>query len=172
MADIEHHQHPNIRRRFATYWPLLALILIAALAGAALTYGRKKDLMEGMHFFMGFFFCQFAMLKLFHPHNFAEGFQMYDLVAKKARVYAYLYPLIELALGLAYLSLIAPVLVYICTVLIMAVGAIGVIKALKQGLDVRCACMGTVLDVPLSTVTLTEDLGMGLMALFMLILHF
>jgi hypothetical protein len=50
----------------------------------------------------------------------------------------------------------------------MGIGAIGVIRALKAGLDVRCACMGTVLDVPLSTVTLTEDIAMGLMALSML----
>ena len=53
--------------------------------------------------------------------------------------------------------------------IIMGVGAIGVIRALRKGLDLRCACMGTVLDVPLSTVTLSEDIAMGLMACAMLI---
>lgn len=151
------------------YWPLLALTLVAVLAAMALAHGSDKGPFAGMHYFMGFFFCQFAMLKLFHPSGFAEGFQMYDLVAKKFRGYAYLYPYIELALGLAYLSFISPIATYVITIIVMGVGAIGVIRALKAGLDVRCACMGTVLDVPLSTVTLSEDFVMGIMACWMLL---
>ena len=53
--------------------------------------------------------------------------------------------------------------------IVLGIGAVGVIRALRRGLDVRCACMGTVLDVPLSTVTLTEDLVMVAMALFLLL---
>ncbi len=151
------------------YWPLVSLILIAALAAFALAYGLHKSIFQWAHFFMGFFFCQFAMLKLFHPATFAEGFQMYDLIAKKVPLYAFIYPFIELFLGLAYLSFFQPTLTYLLTFLVMAISAFAVIKALKKGLDVRCACMGTVLDVPLSTVTLTEDIGMGLMALAMLL---
>ncbi len=151
--------------KIGRYWPLFALILVAAAGAAALT---QKGLFDWMHYFMGFFLCQFAMLKLFHPSGFAEGFQMYDLVAKKFRIYAYLYPLIELALGLAYLSFSVPYLTYILTIVVMGVGAVGVVWALKRGLDIRCACMGTVLDVPLSTVTLTEDIAMIVMACWML----
>jgi len=150
------------------YWPLFALILVAALGAAALVSSAQRGMFAWMHYFMGFFLCQFAMLKLFHPSDFAEGFQMYDLVAKKFRAYAYLYPFIELGLGLAYLSFSHPVATYIITILVMGVGTIGVIRALKRGLDVRCACMGTVLDVPLSTVTLSEDIAMGVMACLML----
>ena len=76
--------------------------------------------------------------------------------------------MIELALGLGYLSFIWPFAVYIVTIIVLGIGAIGVIKALVKGLDLRCACMGTVLDVPLSTVTLTEDLGMVTMALVLI----
>ena len=155
-------------KKIGQYWPLISLVLIAALAASALAMGSQKGSGAGMHFFMGFFLCQFAMLKLFHPSDFAEGFQMYDLVAKKVRFYAYLYPFIELALGLSYLSFFWPFTTYIITILVMGIGAVGVIRALKQGLDVRCACMGTVLDVPLSTVTLSEDILMGAMALWML----
>ena len=151
------------------YWPLLALVLVAASAGAALAYGLQKGMSAWMHFFMGFFLCQFSMLKLFNPAGFAQGFQMYDLVAKKFPGYAYLYPFIELGLGLSYLSFAFPTATYLITILVMGIGAIGVVRALKQGLDVRCACMGTVLNVPLSTVTLSEDIGMGLMASWMLI---
>lgn len=152
--------------KIGRYWPLIALILVAAAGAIALTL---NGLVNWMHYFMGFFLCQFAMLKLFHPSSFAEGFQKYDLVAKKFRFYAYVYPLIELALGLAYLSFTAPILTYILTIIVMGVGAVGVIGALRRGLDIRCACMGTVLDVPLSTVTLTEDIAMIVMACWMLI---
>lgn len=108
------------------------------------------------------------MLKIFHPSHFADGFQMYDLIAKKFRGYAYIYPYIELALGLAYLSFFHPHLTYSITVLVMGISALGVTKALRNGLKVNCACMGTILSVPLSTVTLTEDIVMGAMALLML----
>lgn len=120
-----------------------------------------------MHDFMGFFLVVFAMLKLFDLPGFADGFQKYDLVAKRARPYALLYPFIELALGLAYLARWRLDLVYPVTVLVMTVGAVGVILALKRGLDLECACMGTTLKVPLSTVALVEDIGMAAMALVM-----
>ena len=158
------------KRQFSLkkYWPLVTLILIAALAAFALSYRVDFSGSTWMHFFMGFFLCQFSMLKLFHPQAFADGFQMYDILAQKSRVYAYIYPLIELVLGLAYLAFILPIITYILTILILGFGGIGVIKALIKGLDIRCACMGTVLDVPLSTVTLTEDFGMVVMALILL----
>lgn len=154
--------------RLKKYWPLFSLILIAALAATALM-AKTQDLpFAWMHYFMGFFLCQFAMLKIFNIRNFADGFQMYDLVAMRSRLYALFYPLIELSLGLSYLAFFIPYLTYVLTIAILGVGAVGVIKALKKGLDVRCACMGTVLDVPLSTVTLTEDLGMVFMAAYLI----
>lgn len=149
------------------YQPLITLIFVAALAAWALNHSLEKN---WMHYFMGFFLCQFAMLKLFHLSGFVEGFQKYDLVAKKVRLYAYLYPFIELGLGLAYLSFLEPITTYLFTLIVMGVSAVGVIRALRAGLDVRCACMGTVLNVPLSTVTLSEDIVMGLMACWMLFL--
>lgn len=151
------------------YIPLWVLILVAALGSLSVALGNFFSWMSWARYFMGFFFCQFSMLKLFHLKQFADGFQMYDLLAKKSRAYAYLYPFIELGFGLAYLSHVGPIITPCLTILVMGFGAIGVFKALRVGLDVRCACMGTILDVPLSTVTLTEDLGMVGMALIMLI---
>jgi hypothetical protein len=152
--------------RFSNYWPLISLLLISILEASALCYGKS---VPWMHAFMGLLFCQFALLKFFDLSGFADGFQMYDLLAKKSRSYALAYPMIELALGLGYLSFINPVLIYALTIFFMAVGTLGVIIALNKGLDTFCACMGSILKVPLSTVTLTEDIGMGMMALFMLI---
>lgn len=150
------------------YRPLAVLILVAAAAGAAVAWGMQGGWMEWMHGFMGSFLCSFAMLKLFHPERFADGFRMYDIVARRHRAYAYLYPFIELGLGLAYLAFLVPPVTYALTVIVMAVGTVGVVGALRRGLDINCPCMGSVLDVPLSTVTLTEDIAMGLMAAVML----
>ncbi|MBN47516.1 MULTISPECIES: MauE/DoxX family redox-associated membrane protein [unclassified Methylophaga] len=149
------------------YWPLLALILISAVAALAICYSTQVTMLNWMHYFMGIFLSIFALLKLFHPSAFADGFQMYDLLARKSRTYAYVYPYLELSLGLGYLSFFMPQLVYALTILILGFGAIGVILALRKGLDINCPCMGSILDVPLSTVTLTEDIGMVLMALVM-----
>ncbi|HSX10685.1 MAG TPA: MauE/DoxX family redox-associated membrane protein [Chlamydiales bacterium] len=148
------------------YWPLISLVVIAGLAATALSSGF--EMRSWMHYFMGFFLCQFAMLKIFHPGGFADGFSMYDLIASRWRLYGYIYPLIELGLGLGYLSFFAPVWVYSVTMIVLGIGAIGVVRSLLRGLDLRCACMGTVLDVPLSTVTLTEDVAMIAMAALLL----
>lgn len=112
------------------------------------------------------------MLKIFHPPAFADGFQMYDLIGKRSRAYAYVYPYIELALGLGYLSFFMPIYIYSATIIVMGIGIIGVIDALRRGLDINCPCMGSVLDVPLSTVTLAEDIGMAGMAAVMLYMAF
>ncbi|MCA9401952.1 MAG: hypothetical protein KC713_10010 [Candidatus Omnitrophica bacterium] len=154
------------------YWPLFSLILIAALAGVALNWHAQGSFRDWMHYFMGFFLCCFAMFKIFNLSGFADGFQMYDIIAKDNRKYALVYPFIELTLGLGYLSFIFPVLVYLATIIIMLIGTIGVVKALLKGLDINCPCMGSVLSVPLSTVTLTEDIGMSVMAFIMMAMIF
>ena len=73
-------------KKIGRYWPLFALILVAAAGAAALT---QKSLFDWMHYFMGLFLCQFAMLKLFHPAGFAGGFQKYDLVLCKRNFWCF-----------------------------------------------------------------------------------
>jgi hypothetical protein len=118
---------------------------------------------------MGTFLVIFAMFKLFDLRGFAEGFAMYDLIGKRVRAYALAYPFIELGLGLAYLANLNPVITNSILLVVMTIGSIGVLWALRNGLDVACACLGTVLKVPLSTVAVIEDLGMALMAVVMLL---
>lgn len=163
------HEHPSAgaqTRSWADYVPLGVLLALTALAAAAkaISYGPLSSSMAWMHDFMGFFLVSFAMLKLFDLRGFADGFQRYDLLAKRSRRYALAYPFIELTLGLGLLAHWQPGLVYPATLAVMLFGAAGVISALERGLDVNCACMGNTLKVPLSTVALTEDLGMAAMA--------
>ena len=160
-----HHQAGH-ERSWWNYLPLLALVAVSALAASALAVGSADgpNLTHWMQAFMGFFLVVFALLKLFDLPAFADGFQRYDLLAKPFRPYALAYPFIELLLGLAYLARWRPHLVSGATAVILGFGALGVIRALRRKLDIECACMGTILKVPLSTVALTEDLAMAVMA--------
>lgn len=173
---MKHHVSPASHRRashrgsWRDYLPLIALIAVSGLAASARIGAAGTGGMRWMHDFMGFFLVVFALLKLFNPSGFADGFQMYDLLAKRFRPYALAYPFIELALGLGYLAFWRPATVYAATVLVLGFGGLGVIRALQKGLDLECACMGTILKVPLSTVALTEDLGMVAMASVMWVL--
>ena len=157
------------KRSWTAYVPLLIVIGTAAAVGVAkqVAYEGPWSGMAWMHDFMGVFLVIFAMFKFFDLRGFSDGFRMYDLLAKRSPGYAYVYPLIELGLGLAYLTQQRLPMLYALTVVVMVFGALGVFGALKKGLNVNCACMGTVLKVPLSTVALTENIGMAAMAAVM-----
>ncbi len=163
---------PPKPNRWKPYIPLIVIISGTLLAAGAkqIHYGENASLHGAMNDWMGFFLLVFAMLKLFDLSGFADGFQLYDILAKRTRLYALIYPFLELTLGLGYLSHWQPVVVYAATMVILGFGAISVLSALARGLDVKCACMGSSLNVPLSTVAAVEDLGMAGMALVMLVL--
>jgi hypothetical protein len=170
MAQTVHRRQKGRGASWQDYIPLIVLILLALLAALAHQASHAAwNAGEVMHAFMGFFLVEFSMFKFFDLEGFADGFQMYDLLAKPFRPYAYLYPFLELALGLAYLAHWNPPVVYGATLALMLFGSAGVLLALRKGLDLECACMGTVLKVPLSTVALAEDLGMAAMAAGMLL---
>lgn len=156
--------------RWKRYVPLLVLVGLVILATLAkqVHYG-SWNVMSAMHDFMGLFLLVFSMLKLFDLSGFAEGFQKYDLLAARSTAYARLYPFLELALALGYLSHWQPQIVYGATILLMSFGAVGVFRALAKGGNLKCACMGSSLNVPLSTVAVIEDVGMAVMALAMLL---
>jgi len=163
-------REPGRGSHWQDYIPLIVIVVLAMLAAFAkqVHYAPGWSGMMWMHDFMGFFLVMFSMFKFFDLGGFADGFQMYDLLAKRVRAYAYVYPFLELGLGLGYLAHWQPVFIYWATIVLLGFGSLGVFSALAKGLDLNCACMGTVLKVPLSTVALVEDLGMALMAAAML----
>lgn len=151
--------------KIKNYLPLLVVVFIALSMSLAIEINRAQiDFSTYTNGFMGFFFCLLSMFKLFNIVGFADGFQKYDIVAMRFRPYAYLYPFIELSLGLAYLAQVQPLATNSFTLFVMTLSAIGVIRSIMKGLDLRCACLGTILNVPLSTVSVVENIGMGLMA--------
>lgn len=153
----------------ATYFPLLLVLAFLLLATGLLQWRAGEwNGMTAMSDFMGCFFVVFAFFKLLDLNGFAGTFSRYDLVAARSMVYAKVYPFLELALGVAYLIGRQLFWVNIATLVLMTVGAVGVIAALRRREQIQCACLGTVIQLPMSTVTLIEDAGMALMAAVML----
>lgn len=157
------------RSWLATYHPLLLVVgyLIAATLAVEVAH-QSWSAMRAMNHFMGGFFVVFSFFKLLDLPGFASTYQGYDLLAKAIPGYAWAYPFIELGLGLAYLAHLAPMPVNIITLFLMLIGTAGVARSLLTGHKIRCACLGTGFNLPMSTVTLIEDLTMALMAAAML----
>ena len=93
---------------------------------------------------------------------------MYDIIAARWKGWGYIYPFAELALGILYLLNIAPLETNFATVIILGVSSIGVIKSNLDKKKIKCACLGDVFNLPMSTVTIVEDLTMVGMAAWML----
>ncbi len=150
---------------------LFAGIITAILLGAiGLTFSSdNQSLVEGMRWFEGLFFLVFAAFKLSRYRDFIDAFSGYDVVAKRSQTYAKAYPFIELVLAAGFLFNVALPAVLTATLVIMAVSSIGVVKELRRGSHITCACLGTVIKLSLTQVTLTEDLVMGAMAAYMLL---
>ena len=121
-------------------------------------------MVEWMELFMGGFFLVFSFFKFLDIRGFASSYRSYDLLAKAVPAYGYVYPFLELGLGLAWAFIGGTVAVAASTVLLMGFSAIGVIIAVSRMQAIQCACLGTVFNLPMSTVTIVEDLLMVAMA--------
>jgi len=123
-----------------------------------------------MRHFMAGFFIVFSFFKLLDPPGFVSAYRGYDLIARKIPAWGWAYPFVELTLGVAYLLAWVPIATNAITLVLMLVGAAGVLKALLDKRAIRCACLGTALNLPMTKITLVEDLTMAGMAAAMLAL--
>ena len=155
-----------------TYKPLLLIVGFIAVVSALTQFPFSSfSGMLWMRHFMAGFFIVFAFFKLLNLQGFANSYSMYDIVAAKWKSWGYVYPFVELALGLLYLTNIAPLATNISTALILGISSIGVIKSNLNKKKIKCACLGDVFNLPMSTVTIVEDLTMVAMAVIMLFMH-
>jgi copper chaperone CopZ len=156
----------------SAYKPLF--IITAFIVGvAAITASRSMHeggLVGFLHNFMTGFFLVFSFFKLLDVANFAKSFAMYDLLAIKWPTYGLLYPFIELGLGILCLIHFEPKLVYLTDILLMGFGAIGVVMSVLDKRKIKCACLGSVFDLPMSTVTIIENLVMVVVGVTLLVL--
>lgn len=153
-----------------TYWPLIVIVGYIALASFAGDGGDGESRVAAwMMNFMAGFFLVFSAFKFLDLSGFADAYARYDLLAQRWRGYGYIYPFLELALGVAYLFRLDPFATNIATIAIMGFSSLGVIRALLDERKLQCACLGTALKLPMSTVTFVEDFGMAVMAALMLL---
>lgn len=158
------------RFQLSTYRPLLLVVGYVLGLTVLLEYQQGTfELHRAMRWFMGFFFLGFAFFKLLDVSKFADAFASYDIVARRSRIYALSYPWIEFALGLAFILDFQPFLANVVTAIIMAVGLVGVIAAVRKKQAIQCACLGTAFNLPMSAVTIIENSAMIAMAIASLV---
>jgi glutaredoxin len=154
-----------------SYRPVIAVFsmtALMALAASHAAYGTPFTVRAG-EWFIAFSMCALAMLKLQNVESFATMFLGYDLLARRWVPYSYIYPVAEALAGVLMIAgalnwLSIPVALFIGTV-----GAVSVFYAVYiQKREIKCACVGGSSNVPLGFVSLTENLMMVAMAVWML----
>jgi cation transport ATPase len=151
-----------------SYKPLLIIVLYLLGTTLLLEFSSGMFLMKTwMANFMAGFFLVFSFFKMLDIAAFAKAYQSYDIIAAKAKWYGYVFPFIELGLGIAYLLYSDNELTHLITAIVMFVSLIGVIKSVVRKSEIECACLGTVFNLPMSYVTIIEDGIMLVMALLM-----
>ena len=155
-----------------TYAPVIAVFAMAAAMALAVSQASSGTpfTLRAAEWFVAFSMCLLAMLKLRDVEAFSSMFLNYDLLARRWVPYGYFYPFGEALAGvlmaagtLAWISI--PVALFIGTV-----GAVSVFKAVYiDKRELKCACVGGDSNVPLGFVSLTENLMMIAMALWMLV---
>jgi copper chaperone CopZ len=176
-ASAAVHHEPEVTvasdEKAPSIYPLVLIVGYIAGTVALTTYFRTGGALGWswqtfMLDFMAGFFLVFSFFKLLDLRGFVDAYQSYDVIARRARPLGFTYPFIELGLGIAYLLRWELTIINWITLGLMLVGSIGVLRALLDKRAVRCACLGTALNLPMTTVTLVEDLGMAAMAAAML----
>jgi len=153
----------------STYKPIL--MIGAYITGTTLLIEAAKgsfNINTWMSNFMAAFFLVFSFFKLLDIKGFAESYSTYDIVAKKWQGWGYVYAFIELLLGLAYLLKFNPLITNAATFVVMTISIIGVLQSVLNKRKIRCACLGAVFNLPMSTVTIIEDALMILMSAVMI----
>ncbi len=176
--------YDDLRKRFGlavkdpdatSYQPVIAVFAVAALVALAVSWATLGTLFTAttLRWFVAMSMCILALLKLQDVERFSTMFLGYDLLARKWVTYAYIYPFAELLAGVLMIAgaltwLSVPVAGFIGTV-----GAVSVFKAVYlDKRELKCACVGGSSNVPLGFVSLTENLMMIVMAVWMAVRSF
>ncbi len=172
--------HDDLRRflglrvrdpKATTYAPVVAIFGMAAamaLAASYAAFGSALTVRAG-EWFVAMAMCLLSLQKLRDVDGFANGFLNYDLLAQRYVPYAWVYPWAE---GLAGVLMIAGVALWLAVPVALVIGSIGAVSVVKavyvDKRSLKCACVGGNSNVPLGFVSLTENVLMVAMALWML----
>ena len=146
----------------------LGIIFLYITIGSNLMHLNDWTLEAFMLDFMGLFFIVFSFFKMLDLKGFPGSFRMYDPVAKRVPLYGWIYPFIETALGLMFLIRFEVEIALIFTIIILGITTFGVTKTLLDKKSIKCACLGTVLNLPMTEATFIENFIMITMSVYML----
>ena len=172
QISAQHHSElaEQTKSWLETYKPILLIFFYISLVTLLVQFSNDRfDAMQWMRHFMAGFFLVFSFFKLINLKGFAESYSRYDIVAKKWNGWGYMYAYIELALGLAFLTGFNTILTNSVTFVIMTVSIFGVLQSVLNKRKIKCACLGDVFNLPMSTITIIEDALMIGMSGIMLI---
>ena len=171
--DLRRHFGLQVRDPNATtYRPVIALFVMTALMAAAASYAVFDTALtvRAVEWFIAISMCVLAILKLQDIESFSSMFLGYDLLAKRWVPYSYIYPFAE---ALAGVLMLAGALTWLSVPVALFIGGIGAVSVFKavyiDKRDIKCACVGGNSKVPLGFVSLTENLMMVAMALWMVL---
>ncbi len=163
-STIQENKKSDLQQLFPLF------LIFTFIIGASVLLNYKPWETNGfMLDFMGLFYVVFSFFKFLDLKGFPESFKMYDPVAKVMPLYGWLYPFIELALGLLFLMRIQISIALIITLIILGITTIGVTKTLLSKKTIQCACLGTALKLPMTKATFIENSIMIVMAVIMLL---
>jgi glutaredoxin len=155
-----------------TYQPVVALFGMAAMMALAASWAAFGSLftVRTGEWFVAFSMCLLALLKLRDVEGFSTMFLNYDLLAQRWVRYGYIYPFAE---GLAGVLMIAGALLWLAIPVALFIGSVGAVSVIKavyvDKRELKCACVGGDTNVPLGAISLTENLMMVAMALWMMV---
>lgn len=149
------------------YFILIGIMAVIFFIAVIKNYSNLYDYKTILADFMGGYFLFFGAVQFISLPNFVQVFRTYDIVASIFSSYAYIYPLIEIFLAIAYLNHWNLWHINWVTFIFMLISSIGVAHALIIKKQAHCACLGSLLILPISFFTLIENVSMALMALWM-----
>lgn len=168
FGSADHQMDTEEKSKLAQLKPLFLILGYITIAAIWINMS-SWNLGEAMFDFMGLFYIVFSFFKLLDLKGFPQSFRMYDPLAKVVPAYAWVYPFIEVALGLMFLTRFQTDIALIATLIVLGITTIGVTKVLLDKKSIQCACLGTALKLPMTQATFIENAIMLVMAVYMLI---
>lgn len=154
-----------------TYKPVIALFSVALLMAIAVSWVALDTVFTGrtVEWFISISMVLLGLQKLQDVERFATMFLNYDLLAQRWVRYGYVYPFVETGAGLLMMAGVLTWLSAPAALIVASIGAASVFKAVYiDKRELKCACVGGDSKVPLGFVSLTENLMMIGMAIWML----
>jgi len=168
-VDFDTHVDATIKAsKIKKLKPLFIILGYIFIASILLNY-KNWNSSNAMLDFMGLFYIIFSFFKILDIKGFSMSFRMYDPLAKQAPIYGFIYPFIEIILGMMFLIRFEVNIALILTVIVLGITTIGVTQTLLNKRSIKCACLGTTLNLPMTEATFIENALMIIMAFLLLL---